>query len=79
MLLGCNPQLVVVSIVPNLGHIFPVDNFPMRDGLLEVEDSLLGLGLITYICFLLIHTNHNGGHFGFSNNGSEFGPRGILS
>ena len=78
MLLGSVPQLIVVGVVPNLGHVLPVDNLAVGDGFLEVEDALLGLCLVTYICFLLIHADHNGGHFGFPNDGGESGSGRVL-
>lgn len=79
VLLGGVPQLVVVGVVPDLGHILPVDNLAVGDGLFEVEDALLGLCLIADICFLLIHADHDGGHFGFPNDGGESGTWGVLS
>jgi len=47
MLLGCNAQFVVISMVPNLLHIVPVSDDAMLDGVLETEDTPLCLGFIS--------------------------------
>ena len=47
MLLGCNAQFVIISMVPNLFHIVPVSDDAMLDGVLETEDTPLCLGFIS--------------------------------
>ncbi len=45
--------------MPDFLHIVPVGDDSVLNGVLEGEDSTLGLGLITYIGVLLSHTNHH--------------------
>ena len=47
MLLGCNAQFVVISMVPNLLHIVPVSDDAMLDRVLETKDTPLCLGFIS--------------------------------
>lgn len=66
-------------MMPYLGHVFPVRYKSLINGVLEQEDSFFGLGFITHICLFLIHPNHDGWHFGFTNEGAELSSRGLLS
>lgn len=79
MFLGCDPELVVVCVVPYLGHVFPVGDLSVGNGFFEVEDSLLSLSLITYICFLLIQSYHDRRHFGLADYGGKLGSGGVLT
>jgi len=47
MLLRCNAQFVVISMVPNLLHIVPVGDDAVLDGVLEAEDTPFCLGFIS--------------------------------
>merc|ERR1719443_1210710 len=53
LLLGGNTELVVEGVVPDLLHVVPVGDDSVLDGVLEGEDSSLGLGLVSDIGVLL--------------------------
>ena len=59
MLLGGNTQLVVEGVVPDLLHVVPVGHDAVLDGVLQSEDTTLGLSLITHVSVLLTHTHHH--------------------
>merc|ERR1719468_845465 len=59
LLLRGNTELVVEGVVPDLLHIIPVSDDSMLNGVLQGEDTSLGLSLITNIGILLSHTNHH--------------------
>ena len=46
MLFWCNSELVVESVVPNFLHVVPVGDNPVFNGILQGEDTSLGLGLV---------------------------------
>merc|ERR1711992_166191 len=56
LLLGGNAELVVEGVVPDLLHVVPVGDDSVLDGVLQGEDTPLGLGLVTDIGVLLSHT-----------------------
>ena len=45
--------------MPDLLHVIPVSDDAVLDGVLEGEDTSLGLGLIAHIAVFLAHTNHH--------------------
>merc|ERR1712242_292018 len=47
LLLGGNTELVVEGVVPDLLHVVPVGDDSVLNGVLQGEDSPLGLGLVT--------------------------------
>ena len=49
MLLRGNAKLVVEGVVPDLFHIVPIGHDAVFDGVLEGEDTTLGLSLVTNI------------------------------
>ncbi|KAG8235741.1 hypothetical protein J437_LFUL015609 [Ladona fulva] len=59
VLLGGDSQLVVEGVMPDLLHVVPVGDDSMFNGVLQGEDTSLGLCLITYIAVLLTHTHHH--------------------
>jgi hypothetical protein len=59
VLLGCNTELVVESVMPDLLHIIPVGDDTVLNWISQGENTTLGLRLITDIRVLLTHTNHN--------------------
>merc|ERR1712061_762293 len=69
LLLGGNTELVVESVVPDLLHVIPVGDDSVLDGVLQGEDTPLGLGLVTNIGILLSHTDHNSLVTGTANDG----------
>ena len=44
---------------PDLLHVIPVGHDAVLDGILQCEDTSLGLGLVTDIGILLVHANHD--------------------
>merc|ERR1719455_14321 len=79
LLLGGNTELVVEGVVPDLLHVIPVGDDSVFDGVLQGEDSSLGLGLISNIRVLLSHTDHDTLVAGTSNNGGEDSSGSIIS
>jgi len=59
LLLRGNTELIVEGVVPDLLHIIPVGDDSVLNGVLQGEDTSLGLGLITDIGILLTHTDHD--------------------
>merc|ERR1740137_430888 len=55
LFLGSNAELVIEGVVPDLLHVIPVGDNSMFNGILEGQDTSLGLGLITHIGILLTH------------------------
>merc|ERR1712027_304032 len=49
MFLGGNTELIVEGVVPDLLHVIPVGDDTVLNGVLEGEDTSLGLSLISYI------------------------------
>merc|ERR1719447_361300 len=77
LLLGGNAELVVEGVVPDLLHVVPVGDDSVLHGVLEGEDTPLGLSLVTYIGVLLSHAHHDSLVPGAANNGGEDGPGGV--
>jgi len=59
LLLRGNTELIVEGVMPDLLHIIPVGDDSVLNVVLQGEDTSLGLGLITDICILLSHTDHD--------------------
>merc|ERR1739847_213383 len=79
LLLGGNTEFIVEGVMPDLLHIIPVGDDTVFNGVLQGEDTSLGLSLITDIGILLTHTDHDPLVAGASNNGREDSPGGIIS
>merc|ERR1719225_1237718 len=79
LLLGCNTEFIVEGVMPDLLHIIPVGDDTVFNGVLQGEDTSLGLSLIADIGILLTHTNHHTLVAGASNDGGEDSPGGIIS
>merc|ERR1711944_167809 len=79
VLLGSHTQLVVEGVVPDLLHVVPVGDEAMLDGVLQGEDTPLGLGLVSDIGVLLAHTHHHALVARPSHNGGENGPGGVVA
>jgi len=71
VLLGGNTQFVVEGVVPDLLHVVPVGDDSVLDGVLEGEDTTLGLGLVTDVGVLLTHADHHTLVAGPSDDGGE--------
>merc|ERR1719147_546509 len=79
LLLGGHTELVVHGVVPDLLHVIPVGDDSVLHGVLEGQDTPLGLGLVTNIGILLSHTNHYTLVARTTNNGGEDSPGGVIS
>jgi hypothetical protein len=79
VLFGSNSELIVEGVMPDLLHIVPVGDDSVLDGVLEGEDTSLGLSLISDIGILLSHTDHHTSVSGSSNDRGENGSRSIIS
>merc|ERR1719394_187621 len=79
LLLGGNAELVVEGVVPDLLHVVPVGDDSVLNGVLQGEDTPLGLGLVTDVGVLLSHADHDTLVTGTSNDGGEDGPGGVVS
>merc|ERR1712061_265774 len=66
-------------MMPDLLHIIPVGDDTVLYGVLEGEDTPLGLGLVSNIGVLLTHTHHHTLMTGTSNNGGEDSPWGVIT
>jgi hypothetical protein len=64
-------ELVEEGMMPDSLHIIPVVNDTVLDGILEVEDTSLGLGLVSDISFFAVHTNHYTWVLGSSDDSGE--------
>merc|ERR1711892_992872 len=79
MFLWSNTELIVEGMVPDLLHVVPVGNDSMLHRVLQVEDTPLGLSLVSNIGVLLSHAHHDSLVPGPANNGGEDSPGGIIS
>merc|ERR1719249_572947 len=74
-----NTELIVEGVVPDLLHIIPVGDDSVFNGVLEGEDTSLGLGFISNIGILLSHTDHHTLVTGTSNNGGKDSSGSVIS
>merc|ERR1719228_2237297 len=79
LLLRGNTELVVEGVMPDLLHLIPVSDDSVLNGVLEGEDTSLGLSLIPNIGILLSHTNHHTLVAGTTNNGGEDSSGSIIA
>ena len=79
MLLGSHTELVVEGVMPDLLHIVPVADDSVLDGVLEGQDTPLGLRLVTDVGVLLPHPDHDTGVARAPHDAGEDGPRGVIS
>merc|ERR1712167_109783 len=79
LLLGGHTELVVEGVVPDLLHVVPVGDDSVLDGVLEGEDSSLGLGLVTDVGVLLSHTDHDSLVAGAAHDGGEDSSGSVIS
>jgi hypothetical protein len=66
-------------VVPDLLHIIPILDDTVLDGVRDLENTSLLLGLITEVLFLALNTNENTDVLGSSNDGGEDSSGGIFS
>merc|ERR1711923_159842 len=74
-----NTELIVEGVVPDLLHIIPVGDDSVFNGVLEGEDTSLGLGFISNIGILLSHTDHHSLVAGTANNGGGDSSGSVIS
>ena len=77
--LGRDAELVVEGVVPDLLHVVPVGDDSVLDGVLQGEDTSLGLGLVTDVGIALLHADHDTGLAGAADEGGEDGAGGVVS
>jgi hypothetical protein len=66
-------------VVPDLLHIVPVGNDAVFDGILQRENTSLGLSFVTHVGITLFHTNHDTWLTGASDKGGKDRARSIIS
>jgi len=74
-----NSELVVEGVVPDLLHIVPVGDDSVLDGVLEGEDTSLGLGFVSDVGVLLAHTDHDTLMSWSTDDGGEDGSWSVIS
>merc|ERR1712079_58655 len=79
LLLGGNTELIVEGVVPDLLHVIPVGDDSMLNGVLQGEDTPLGLGLVTDIGVLLSHADHDSLVAGAADDGGEDSSGSVIS
>ena len=65
--------------MPDLLHVIPVGHDAVLNGVLELEDASLGLGLVSHVDLLLSHAGHYSFVLGAANNRGEDGPGRVIS
>jgi hypothetical protein len=79
VLLGSHTELVVEGVMPDLLHVIPVADDTVLDGVLEGQDTPLGLGFVADVGVLLTHPDHDTGVARAPHDTGEDGPRGVIS
>merc|ERR1740116_319463 len=79
LLLGGNTELIEECVMPDLLHVIPVGDDSVLNGVLQGEDTSLGLGLVTDIGILLSHTHHDTLVSRATNNGGEDSSGSVIS
>merc|ERR1712045_368329 len=74
-----NTEFIVEGMMPDLFHIIPVGDDAVLNGVLQGEDTSLGLGFISNIGVLLTHTDHDTLVAGTANNGGEDGSGSVIT
>jgi hypothetical protein len=59
MIFRGNSELIVKAVMPDLGHLGPVIDDAMFDGVIEFEDSFFGDGFFTDISLFIAKTLHD--------------------
>merc|ERR1712020_250019 len=65
--------------MPDLLHVIPVGDDAVLNGVLQGEDTSLGLGLVSNIGVLLSHTDHHSLVAGAAHNGGEDSSGSVIS
>ncbi len=64
-------EFVIKAVMPDFGHIVPIVNDTVLDGVVKLEDTLFSLSFFTDVKVFIIHANHDAFVFGSSDNGWE--------
>ena len=75
VLFRSNSQLVEEGMMPDSFHTLPVVDDTVLDGVLKVQDTSLGIGLISDVSNIVQYT----GHLGFSDDSGETTSGSIVS
>lgn len=65
-------------MMPYFGHVLPILYYAVVDGMRQSQHTTLGLSLLPDIGLFLIHADHDGGHFGFTDHSVKLGAGRIL-
>merc|ERR1712223_605971 len=65
--------------MPDLLHVVPVGDDAVLDGVLQGEDTPLGLGLVSNVGVLLSHADHDSLVTGAANDGGEDSSGGVIA
>ena len=79
MIFRRNTELVVEGVMPDLLHVVPVADDTVLDGVLEGQDTPLGLRLVTDVGILLPHPDHDTGVARAPHDAGEDGPQGVVA
>ena len=79
MLVGSDSELVVEAVMPDFGHVVPIGDDSVFDGVFECQDSFLGLSLLSNIGIFVVHANHDVLIFGSPNNRGEGSSRSVIT
>jgi len=79
LLLWGNAELIVEGVMPDLLHVVPVGDDSVLNGVLQGEDTPLGLGLVSNIGVLLTHTDHDTLVPWATDDGWEDSPGGVIT
>mmetsp|Transcript_16069 Transcript_16069/g.22656 ORF Transcript_16069/g.22656 Transcript_16069/m.22656 type:complete len:387 (-) Transcript_16069:93-1253(-) len=79
VLLRSDAELVVEGVVPDLLHVVPVGHDAVGDGVLQLEHTALGLGLVTDVRLLGVHANHGALLLGHAHDGREHRAGGVIT
>jgi len=76
---GRHSELVVEAVMPNLGHVVPIVDDAVLDGVAQLQHALLGLRLLAHIRLLIVHADHDVLVLGPADNRGETGARSVVA
>lgn len=71
MFRGGDSQFIVEAVMPDFGHVIPVVDDTMLDGVGQFQDTFLGLSFFSDIGLLVIHADHDVLIFRSADDGGE--------
>merc|ERR1712088_76260 len=77
--LGCDTELIVEGVMPNLLHVIPVCDDTVFDWVFQCQNTSLALGFISYVGVLLSHAHHDALVTWATNDGGEDSSGSIIS